>query len=91
MIENVTWQEIAGTCGLAYSCPRRGSKIVIRLSEYVTSLSWQELEEELNKLLLMFQRIRGVYDYAVYKSTFYLLTYLLWQRLKCQRKNVGCV
>jgi len=23
------------------------------------------------------QRIRGVYDYALYKSTFYLLSYLL--------------
>jgi len=40
---DVTWQEIGRTCGSARSSPRPG----------VASLSRQEPEEELNKLLLM--------------------------------------
>jgi len=47
---DATWQEIGRTCGSACSSPRPGSMATVLLS---ASLSWQEPEEELNKLLLM--------------------------------------
>ena len=35
---DVKWQEISRTCGLACSCPRLGSRIVVPLSEHVLFL-----------------------------------------------------